>query len=172
MFVRGWGVPVYIDINNNSNTFSGFLHSAHIRHSVMLKALQHSVFPARYTYVCGTSFELWNILLYKAPCNGCSGTICSQLNQGNWGEPPFLSISPLGSKDEASWLNVLKDTCVMNGTRTHSLLIRNCLTIQHIQCHLLWYWMVATLRQSVWMQSAYSRPSHHLILSSLVLDDR
>ena len=73
-------IVVVDDINDNSPTFpdleyrgsvpensvggefinSGFLYSAHIQHSVMLKELQHSVCTCK---VCETTCELWDLLL-------------------------------------------------------------------------------------------------------------
>ena len=55
---------------------------------ISVKALQHSVFSCK---VCGTTFELWDLLFYIAPCNGgCCGAICCQLNQEQWGWTPSL----------------------------------------------------------------------------------
>ena len=56
---RSYGL--YNDNNNknNNNNNSGFLYSAHIRYSMMLKALQHFLFSFK---VCWATFELWNLL--------------------------------------------------------------------------------------------------------------
>ena len=88
-------LPLHQQRPNNKS--SGFLYSAKIRHPVMLKVLQHSVFSCQ---VCGTSFELWDLFLSQSTMlwftRRC-GPICCKSHQKHRGEPLLFSISALGS---------------------------------------------------------------------------
>ncbi len=57
-------------------------------HSVTLKALQHKVFSCK---VCGALFEVRDLFLYIAPCNGLQGAVAQYAaNQTrNTGANPF-----------------------------------------------------------------------------------
>ena len=103
-----------------------------------LKGLQHSAFFP-FCQVCGTIFEVWDLLLlHIAPCNGLQGAVAQYAaNQARNTDKctGFFNMCYTTHRPTAehpirrlkqSWFSVLlKDTSVTTGTRTHTLLIRN-----------------------------------------------
>ena len=76
---RAWQTNKYLVLFNNN-------------YIIILKAIQHTV--------CGTMFELWDLLLLHSTMlwfTRCCGAICCQSNQEHQDEPLLFSLSALDS---------------------------------------------------------------------------